>query len=174
MIRGETPSHEREAVTMAKRSAGILLFRRANESLEVLLVHPGGPFWATKDAGCWSVPKGEYGEFEDAFAAAKRELQEETGLVAAGEFIALGTFKQPSGKVVSAWALESDFDPQKLKSNFCSFEWPPKSGRFVEISEVDRAAWFTINEAKDKIVKGQVPILVSLAEKIGAAGLLSR
>ena len=124
---------------MAKQSAGILLFRSSHE-LQILLVHPGGPFWAKKDEGSWSIPKGEYDETEDALAAAKRELREETGIVVAGEFLELGTFKQPSGKLISAWAIERDFDPVELRSNTGSMEGPPKSGRTVDVPEVDRAA----------------------------------
>ena len=124
---------------MAKQSAGILLFRSSHE-LQILLVHPGGPFWAKKDEGSWSIPKGEYDEAEDALAAAKRELREETGIVVAGEFLELGTFKQPSGKLISAWAIERDFDPVELRSNTGSMERPPKSGRTVDVPEVDRAA----------------------------------
>ena len=138
---------------MSKQSAGILLFRSSHE-LQILLVHPGGPFWAKKDEGSWSIPKGEYDEAEDALAAAKRELREETGIVVAGEFLELGTFKQPSGKLISAWAIERDFDPVELRSNTCSVEWPPKSGRTVDVPEVDRAAWFSITEAVNKITKG--------------------
>jgi predicted NUDIX family NTP pyrophosphohydrolase len=127
---------------------------------------PGGPFWAKKDEGSWSIPKGEYGEAEDALAAAKRELREETGIVVAGEFLELGTFKQPSGKLISAWAIERDFDPVELRSNTCSVEWPPKSGRTVDFPEVDRAAWFSITEAVNKITKGQLPIMQALAKKL--------
>ena len=150
---------------MSKQSAGILLFRSSHE-LQILLVHPGGPFWAKKDEGSWSIPKGEYDEAEDALAAAKREPREETGIVVAGEFLELGTFKQPSGKLISAWAIERDFDPVELRSNTCSVEWPPKSGRTVDVPEVDRAAWFSITEAVNKITKGQLPIMQALAKKL--------
>jgi predicted NUDIX family NTP pyrophosphohydrolase len=136
-----------------------------------LLVHPGGPFWAKKDEGSWSIPKEEYDEAEDALAAAKRELREETGVVVAGEFLELGTFKQPSGTLVSAWGIEHDFDPLELKSNTCSVEWPPKSGRMVEVPEVDRAAWFSISEAVLKITKGQRPIVQALANKLSVRGV---
>lgn len=151
---------------MTKRSAGILLFRNVPEGTQVLLVHPGGPFWAKKDEGAWSIPKGEFDEGEDAFAAAKRELQEETGIVAAGEFVALGTFRQPSGKTISAWAIESDFDPAELKSNAFSMEWPPRSGRMKDFPEVDRAGWFSIGDAASKITKGQLPIVRALIDKL--------
>jgi len=150
---------------MRKRSAGILLFRKPHDCVEVLLVHPGGPFWAKKDEGVWSIPKGEYGETEDAWSAAKRELWEETGIVVSGEPTELGTYKQPSGKLVSAWAIEGDFDPRNLKSNNCRIEWPPRSGRHMDIPEIDRAAWFSVDDALTKITKGQVPIVRALAKK---------
>ncbi len=121
-------------------------------------------------AGIVSIPKGEYDEAEDALAAAKRELREETGIVVAGEFLELGTFKQPSGKLISAWAIERDFDPVELRSNTCSVEWPPKSGRTVDVPEVDRAAWFSITEAVNKITKGLVPKRERLSRR-GDAGL---
>ena len=114
---------------MPKRSAGLLMYRRHNRQLEVLLVHPGGPFWAKKDLGAWSISKGEYVEGELPLEAAKREFQEETGFPAAGDFLELGTVQQASGKVVSAWAFEGDCDPSKLVSNLCQIEWPPRSGR---------------------------------------------
>jgi predicted NUDIX family NTP pyrophosphohydrolase len=139
------------------------LFRSSHE-LQILLVHPGGPFWAKRDEGSWSIPRGEYYEAEDALAAAKRELREETGIVVAGEFLELGTFKQPSGKLISAWAIERDFDPVELRSNTCSVEWSPK--RTVDVPEVDHAAWFSITEAVDKITKGQLPIMQALAKKL--------
>src|SRR5205807_7688652 len=116
-------------MAMAKQSAGIVLFRKVHEGIQFLLVHPGGPFWAKKDEGSWSIPKGLYNESEDALSAAKRELQEETGIVVTGEFLELGTFKQPSGKTILAWATEGDFDPANLSSNTFSMEWPPKSGK---------------------------------------------
>jgi predicted NUDIX family NTP pyrophosphohydrolase len=127
---------------MAKRSAGILLFRRRQQVLELLLVHPGGPFWARKDEGSWPIPKGLYEEREHALVAAKREFYEETGCAPDGQFIDLGTFKQPSGKHVTAWALEGEFDLALFKSNTFSMEWPPKSGRLEEFPEADRADWF--------------------------------
>lgn len=152
---------------MAKRSAGILLFRRSGDGVEVLLAHPGGPFWSKKDEGSWSIPKGEYDESEDAQIAAKRELREETGIVVSGELIALGTFGQPSGKLVSAWAAEGDFDPRNLQSNVCRVEWPPRSGRILDIPEVDRVEWFPIAAASTKITKGQVRIVEALVKKLG-------
>ena len=124
---------------MPKRSAGLLLFRHRDNLLEVFLVHPGGPYWANKDLGSWSIAKGEYEENENALEAAKREFQEETGCAVDGEFISLGQIKQPSGKVITAWALEADCDARSITSNTFSLEWPPKSGRMQEFPEVDRA-----------------------------------
>ncbi|MGC1862231.1 MAG: NUDIX domain-containing protein [Methylocystis sp.] len=153
---------------MAKRSAGILLFRKSGGGVELLLAHPGGPFWAGKDEGVWSIPKGEYDETEDAQTAARRELWEETGIVISGELIELGTYKQPSGKLVSAWTIEGDFDPRNLKSNNCRVEWPPRSGHLIDVPEIDRAAWFSIDDALKKITKGQIPIVQALAKKLVA------
>ena len=147
---------------MAKTSAGILLFRRAPAGVEVLLVHPGGPFWAKKDVGAWSIPKGLADEGEDLLAAAKREFLEETGMPVEGEFLDLGAHKQPGGKTVVAWACAGDFDPALLTSNSFSLEWPPRSGRTAQFPEVDRAAWFSIDEALEKIHRGQTPILAAL------------
>jgi len=143
----------------AKLSAGILMYRLRRSEPEVLLVHPGGPFWRNKDAGAWSIPKGLYEEGEDALAAARREFEEETGGRADGDFIALGRFRQPGGKIVAAWAVEGDFDPAALHSNTFTIEWPPRSGRDVSFPEVDRADWFSPAVARTKLVKGQVPIL---------------
>jgi predicted NUDIX family NTP pyrophosphohydrolase len=147
---------------MAKTSAGILLFRRRPAGMEVMLVHPGGPFWAKKDAGSWSIPKGLADEGEDLLAAAKREFLEETGMSVEGEFLALGARQQPGGKTIVAWALEGDFDPAILKSNMFAIEWPPRSGRMAEFPEVDRAAWYSIDEALEKVNKGQRPIIAAL------------
>ncbi|HEX9169953.1 MAG TPA: NUDIX domain-containing protein [Roseiarcus sp.] len=152
---------------MAKISAGILLFRRRPAGVEVMLVHPGGPFWAKKDARAWSIPKGLTNEGEDWLAAAKREFLEETGMAIDGEFLDLGAHKQQSGKTVVAWALEGDFDTKLLKSNTFSIEWPPHSGRMAEFPEVDEAAWYSIDEAMDKINKGQKPIIEALVERLG-------
>ena len=127
-----------------------------------MLVHPGGPFWAKKDLGAWSIPKGLADEGEDLLAAAKREFLEETGATVEGEFLDLGAHKQPGGKIVVAWAHEREFDPALLKSNTFSLEWPPRSGRMAEFSEVDRAAWYLIDEALEKINKGQKPIIAAL------------
>src|SRR5262245_25158429 len=153
---------------MAQRSAGLLLYRRRRDTIEVLLAHPGGPFWARKDEGAWSIPKGEYGAGEDALAAARREFAEETGAAPpAGEAVALGSFRQPSGKIVDVWAVEGDFDPAALKSNTFTLEWPPRSGRMREVPEVDRAGWFTPKEAERKLLKGQRPILEALLQRLG-------
>jgi predicted NUDIX family NTP pyrophosphohydrolase len=144
---------------MSKMSAGLLLFREVSNNLEVLLVHPGGPFWAKKDDGAWSIPKGEFGDGEDPLAAARREFEEELGAVVDGEFIPLDAVKQPGGKVVHAWAVRGDFDLSGLRSNTFSMEWPPRSGRQREFPEVDRAGWFGIDGARTKILKGQAPLL---------------
>lgn len=144
-----------------------MLFRKAEAGIEVFLIHPGGPFWKKKDLGAWSLPKGEYDEGEDPLAAAKREFTEETSLIVDGDFVALGELKQPSGKVVSAWALEHDLDPARVKSNTFSMEWPPKSGRTQEFPEVDAGAWFSLPAAMEKMLKGQTDFLARLAEKIG-------
>jgi predicted NUDIX family NTP pyrophosphohydrolase len=159
---------------MASQSAGILAFRRARNNLEVFLVHPGGPFWAKKDAGAWSLPKGEYDNGEDPLAAARREFQEETGLAVAGDFVPLGTVKQPGGKIVVAWAIEADFDPRLVSSNTFSMEWPPRSGRQQEFPEVDKAAWFTLDEAREKLLKGQRVFLDRLASALIEAADTSR
>jgi len=140
---------------MPKRSAGLLLFRRSTGSLEVFLVHPGGPLWVNKDLGAWSIPKGEYDETEGALDAARREFKEETGFTVDGEFIELGTVRQASGKLVSAWGLEGDCDPDALVSNHCEIEWPLHSGRNVSIPEVDRGAWFTLDKARLRINPAQ-------------------
>ena len=153
---------------MAKISAGILLFRKRPAGVQVLLVHPGGPFWARKDAGAWSIPKGLADEGEDWLAAAKREFLEETGMAIDGEFLDLGAHKQPGGgKTIVAWAHEGDFDPASLKSNTFSIEWPPRSGRMAEFPEVDKAAWHSLDEALEKATQGQRPIIAALAEKLG-------
>lgn len=152
---------------MAQRSAGLLMFRRGRGIAEVLLVHPGGPFWAKKDDGAWSIPKGLYEEGDDPLTAAKREFEEETGQRPIGAFIELGVFKQPSGKHVSAWAFEGAFDLASFKSNSFAMEWPPKSGRLAEFPEADRAGWFGLKEAFRKVTKGQRPILKGLLDKLG-------
>ncbi len=151
---------------MPKKSAGLLIYRRHRGILEVFLVHPGGPFWSKKDAGAWSIPKGEYEAEEDPFEVAKREFQEETGFQPSGEFVALRPQKQPGGKIVSAWATEGDYDASAIRSNTFSMEWPPGSGRRQEFPEVDRADWFTIPTAKEKINKGQSGFLEELASML--------
>ena len=143
------------------------MYRRTGRELEVFLVHPGGPFWAAKDAGAWTLPKGEYVDGEEPLEAAKREFAEETGFAALGEFIDLGTVRQTSGKIVNAWAFEGDCEPEKLVSNFCEIEWPPRSGKKMEIPEVDRGAWFTLKDARGAILKSQQEFLDVLAEKAG-------
>jgi predicted NUDIX family NTP pyrophosphohydrolase len=152
---------------MAKRSAGLLPYRRSN-GLEVFLVHPGGPFWAKKDEGAWSVAKGEYPETEDPLTAARREMLEETGIVLDGDFVPLGEVKQTSGKIVTAWAVEADFDADQTQSNTFSLEWPPKSGTMREFPEVDRAAWFSLPDAGKKLLAAQTPFLERLAAKLDA------
>jgi len=151
-----------------KESAGILLYKQAGGVLQVFLVHPGGPFWKNKDAGAWSIPKGEFAEGEDALAAARREFAEETGqsLDAAGAPLALTPVRQSGGKLVRAWAIEGDADAEHITSNLCEIEWPPRSGRRMMIPEVDRAAWFGLEEARLRINKGQVALLDELARKL--------
>jgi predicted NUDIX family NTP pyrophosphohydrolase len=151
---------------MPKLSAGLLMYRRRDGQLEVFLVHPGGPFWAKKDLGAWTIPKGEYLGDEDPLQAARREFQEETGFTAEGSFIALGDLKQPSGKILTAWALEGDCDPGQLRSNTFLMEWPPRSGRQAEFPEIDRGAWFAIEGAREKLLPGQRPLLDRLLQKI--------
>ncbi len=148
---------------MALHSAGILLFRLKNGKLEVMLVHPGGPFWARKDEAAWSIPKGLFDENEKALDAARREFNEETGLEVDGSFIELGEVKQPGGKIVHAWALEKDLDITKIESNSFAIEWPKNSGTVREYPEVDRAGWFGLDQARKKILKGQIPLLDRLA-----------
>jgi predicted NUDIX family NTP pyrophosphohydrolase len=146
-----------------KESAGILMYRLRNSTLEVFLVHPGGPFWTKKDIGAWSIPKGELLQDEDHLNAAKREFQEETGFLPEGNFIALTPHKQPGGKLVYAWAVKGDCDAKMIVSNTFSMEWPPLSGKRQDFPEADRAEWFTIDVAKDKILKGQVGLLEELS-----------
>jgi predicted NUDIX family NTP pyrophosphohydrolase len=153
---------------MAKESAGILLYRRGAGGAEVLLVHPGGPFWAKKDAGAWSIPKGEIGPGEDALARARTEFEEELGAVPpAGEVRALAPIRQAGGKRVHAFAVEGAFDPAALRSNSFAMEWPPRSGRRQEFPEIDRAAWFDLATARAKINPGQVPLLDALEKLLG-------
>jgi len=149
-----------------KNSAGILLHRLRGSGIEVFLVHPGGPFWATKDAGAWSMPKGEFEAGEDPLEAAKREFKEETGFAVEGNFIELTPVKQPGGKVVYAWAVMGDCEADSIKSNTFSLEWPPRSGKRKEFPEVDRAGWFTPEVAREKILKGQLNFLEELKRMI--------
>ncbi len=152
---------------MARRSAGILLYRIAGRAPEVLLVHPGGPYWARKDAGAWSIPKGEYEDGEDPQACALREFEEETGVgLPRAELVELGSVKQKGGKVVTAWAAEGDLDADAVTSNTCTMEWPPRSGRTAEFAEIDRAGWFEIDAAREKLVPAQAEFLDRLLERL--------
>ena len=152
---------------MAKRSSGILLYRGRGTKLELLLVHPGGPFWAKKDQRAWSIPKGEYELGEDSLAVARREFEEELGSPPPeGSFIELGELVQPSRKVITAFAGQGDFDPAKLTSNHFKMEWPPESGRKQSFPEVDRAAWFMTAEAREKIQPGQAPFIDCLLQRL--------
>jgi predicted NUDIX family NTP pyrophosphohydrolase len=152
---------------LSARSAGIVLHRGRGESLEVLLVHPGGPVWARRDAGVWSIPKGEYGDDEDPLAAARREFAEELGASPPdGEARELGEIRQKSGKRVVAWALPGDLDAERIRSNTFSMQWPPRSGRMQEFPEVDRAQWFGLDEAREKLNPAQVPLLDRLVESL--------
>jgi predicted NUDIX family NTP pyrophosphohydrolase len=148
---------------MSKKSAGLLTYRVIHGSIEVFLVHPGGPFWAKKDDESWSIPKGEFSGDENPLEAAKREVKEETGFLIEGDFKPLDPVRQPSGKIVYAWAVKSDVDAAAIKSNTFSVEWPPNSGKVKDFPEVDRAKWFSIEIARIKIVKGQVFLLDQLA-----------
>jgi predicted NUDIX family NTP pyrophosphohydrolase len=153
----------------SRRSAGIVLHRGRGRELEVLLVHPGGPAWANRDAGAWSIPKGEYLDGEDPLAAARREFEEELGTAAPDAQAAdLGEIRQKSGKRVRAWALQGDLDPTSIVSNTCLFEWPPRSGQKIEIPEVDRAEWFGLDAAREKINSAQAALLDRLAELLGS------
>ena len=149
---------------MPKRSAGLLMYRYRDGILEVFLVHPGGPFWAKKDLGAWSIPKGEYGPGEGPLDAARREFAEETACPSQSDLIPLTPLRQPSGKVITAWAFQGDCDAADIRSNTFSLEWPPGSGRQTEFPEVDRAAWFPLEEAKEKISRGQVEFLEELRQ----------
>jgi len=155
---------------MPKTSAGVIVYRIREGVLEVFLVHPGGPFWARKDLGAWSIPKGEFTAPEDPLAAAIRELREETGYEAEGPFLPLAPRKQPGGKTVHAWAVEGDLDPRRIKSNTFLLEWPRGSGRQKEFPEVDRADWFDLAEAKRRILPGQAGFLDELADRVGSGG----
>jgi predicted NUDIX family NTP pyrophosphohydrolase len=153
-----------KSIKMARKSAGIMMYRYTNGKLEVLLVHPGGPFWQNKDDGAWSIPKGEFTEEEDALVAARREFKEETGFDAAGPFAPLSPVFQNRSKQVFAWACEGNIDADKIESNTMFTEWPPKSGKQIRIPEVDRAEWCDVATARRKLLKGQVPLIDELVE----------
>jgi predicted NUDIX family NTP pyrophosphohydrolase len=154
-------------MSKGKRSAGLLLYRTREHRLEVFLAHMGGPFWARKDDGAWSMVKGEYDEHEDPFLAASREFREETGRPPPrGPTLSLGEIRQPSGKRVTAWAIESDFDPASVQSNTFTLEWPRGSGQRREFPEIDRAAWFDTLTARRKLVRGQVPFIDVLEQRV--------
>ena len=153
---------------MPVRSAGILLYRHASGGPEVLLVHPGGPFWARRDAGAWSIPKGEHDDGEAAVDAARREFAEETGsTLALEDLVPLGEVRQRSGKRVEAWAAAGDLDPETVRSNTFELEWPPRSGRMQTFPEVDRAAWFGLEEAQRRLLPAQAPFVDRLREHLG-------
>ena len=152
---------------MAAKSAGALIYRKRAEAIEVLLVHPGGPFWQKRDLGAWSIPKGEYADNEDAEATARREFTEETGWTIAGEMTPLGDIRQKAGKTVTAFAAECDFDPATVESNSFEMEWPPRSGRVASFPEVDRAGWFSLADAREKIFESQRPLLDRLEVLLG-------
>lgn len=151
---------------MSKQSAGVLLYRRRGGAVEVLLVHPGGPYWANKDDGAWSIPKGEVEAGERPLDAARREFAEETGAVVDGEFLPLPPVRSRSGKLIHAWAVAGDFDCAQLRSATFVLQWPPRSGELREYPEVDRAAWFDLERARGKISRGQAPLLDALRESL--------
>jgi predicted NUDIX family NTP pyrophosphohydrolase len=151
---------------MARTSAGLLVYRYNSNIVEVFLVHPGGPFWKNKDKGAWSIPKGEFEAPENPLDAALREFQEETGFTVKGEFIPLTPIKQPGGKTVYAWAISGNFDPAKIRSNSFTIIWPPGSGNKKDFPEIDRAEWFDFSSAKEKILKGQIPILEEFEKQL--------
>jgi len=152
---------------MAKLSAGILVYRKRKKEIEIFLCHPGGPFYKSKDNGVWTIPKGEFDETEEAFVAAKREFEEETGQKVSGNFTPMNPVRYKDGrKIVYAWAVEGDVDTANIRSNTFSLEWPPKSGKYIETPEVDRAAWFTIEVARQKILPSLFPLLEDLVENI--------
>jgi predicted NUDIX family NTP pyrophosphohydrolase len=156
---------------MPARSAGLLLYRRRGDPLEVLLVHPGGPLWARREAGAWSIPKGEYEPDEDPLAAARREFEEELGApVPDGQALELGEVRQKGGKLVLVWAVAGDLDASATTSNTFELEWPPRSGKLIEVPEVDRAEWFTLERAREKINPAQVQLLDRLSETLAGAG----
>jgi predicted NUDIX family NTP pyrophosphohydrolase len=154
---------------MSQHSAGILLYRYRDGELQVLLVHPGGPFWAKKDLGAWSIPKGLLEGDEAPLAAAKREFQEETGFAVDGRFLELGELRQTSGKIIHAWALQDDVDEGRIRGNTFTLEWPPHSGKIQSFPEVDRGEWFNLATAREKIHKGQAAFLDRLVAELGQA-----
>jgi predicted NUDIX family NTP pyrophosphohydrolase len=147
---------------MPRKSAGILLYKIENKILKIFLVHPGGPFWAKKDDGAWSIPKGEFDDGEDPLDAAKREFEEETGIKISGAFLELKPIRQKSGKIVYAWAVEGDVDVSKIESNEFEMEWPPRSGKMKSFPEIDKTAWFDLNEAGKKIIEAQLSLIREL------------
>jgi predicted NUDIX family NTP pyrophosphohydrolase len=154
---------------MPKQSAGLLIYRRRYGELQVFLVHPGGPFWNNKDQGAWSIPKGEFAAGDDPLEAARREFHEETGFTANGEFVPFKPLKQPSGKIVHAWLMEGDYDPGQVRSNTFKLEWPRNSKKFIDVPEVDRADWFTLDVAREKILPGQQGFLDQLENSIAGS-----
>jgi predicted NUDIX family NTP pyrophosphohydrolase len=165
---------ESAGLLTGKQAAGLLMYRQRQGSIEVFLIHPGGPFWKNKDLGAWSIPKGEYPPQEDPLSAAKREFEEETGFKvpvhSESEFVPLTPVKQPGGKLIHAWAFEGDADPSAVKSNTFEQEWPPRSGRRQTFPEVDKAAWFTFEEARRRIMKGQRPLIDELEHMLTTKG----
>ncbi|MBZ9844369.1 NUDIX domain-containing protein [Mesorhizobium sp. CA5] len=153
---------------MPQKSAGLLIHRRTAGVFEFLLVHPGGPFWARKDEGAWTIPKGLIRDNEDELEAAKREAEEELGVTVDGDFRPLGSYKQPGGKIVIAWSVEADIDADAVRSNMFTMEWPPKSGTMKAFPEVDKAGWFSLPEAGVKMLKGQRPMLDDFLERRSA------
>jgi predicted NUDIX family NTP pyrophosphohydrolase len=163
-------SQREQRVVSKKASAGLVIYRRSGAATEVFLVHPGGPFWQAKDLGAWSIPKGELTPDEDPLTGARREVREETGLDVSGEFRPLVPLRQPSGKIVHAWAVEGDCDPARITSNTFSLEWPPRSGSVQAFPEIDRAAWFSLDQAGERITKGQRGFLDQLRQLLDQAG----
>ncbi len=149
-----------------RKSAGILVYKKKGESLELFLVHPGGPFWKGKEKGAWSIPKGEFTDKEDPLAAAQREFEEETGKQLCGDFLELKTIQQKGGKLVHAWAVEGDIDAASIVSNTFKQEWPYKSGKWQTYAEVDKAGWFSVEEAKEKINPAQAALIEDLVDKL--------
>jgi predicted NUDIX family NTP pyrophosphohydrolase len=155
------------SLLMLRQSAGILLYRKKKEEIEIFLCHPGGPFYKNKDAGVWTIPKGEFENSEEPFIAAKREFEEETGQKISGDFISLKPVKYKDGrKIVYSWAVEGEIDASLIKSNLFPLEWPPKSGKYIDVPEVDRGEWFTIKEAKRKILPSLTPLLNDFIENV--------